>query len=57
MIQRRDKKRTASAKRIQAAFSEDNHIDIERDTAKGRVCQGYNQQAFKGMCLLPGKYR
>ena len=29
MIQRRDKKRTASAKRIQAAFLEDNHIDIE----------------------------
>lgn len=29
MIQRRDKKRTASAKRIQAAYSEDNNIDIE----------------------------
>ena len=29
MIQRRDKKRTASAKRIQAAFLEENHIDIE----------------------------
>ena len=29
MIQRRDKKRTASAKRIQAAFLEDNHKDIE----------------------------
>ena len=29
MIQRRDKKRTASAKRIQAACLEENHIDSE----------------------------
>lgn len=34
MIQRRDKKRTTSAKRIQAAFSEDNHIDIEEMSPK-----------------------
>lgn len=34
MIQRRDKKRTASAKRIQAVFSEDNHIDIEEMSPK-----------------------
>ena len=56
MIQRRDKKRTASAKRIQAAFLEENHIDIEeippkeeyvRDTLNKqlRVC-AYLQKLF-----------
>ena len=65
MIQRRDKKRTASAKRIQAAFLEDNHIDIEeippkeeyvRDTVNKqlRAC-AYRRDSEHLLCQCKGQ--